>query len=94
MNLTIRNLLAALALVTAAAAAPAHASAVDCAKPGTYADVRGCEAAAQGIDTLRQFVWRTRAVYRLYIKDFVSAVPARVAAATDKQPVPDAIASR
>ena len=94
MNLTSRNLLAAFALVTAAAAAPAHATAVDCAKPGTYGNIRGCEAAAQGTDALRQFVWRTRAVHGLYMVDFAAAVPVRVATATDKQPASGPVASR
>jgi hypothetical protein len=93
MNPTTRNLLAAFALVTAATAAPAHAGAVDCAKPKDRGEARGCEAAVQGVDALRQFVHRSRAVYNLYIMDFASAVPVKVAT-EDKRPMSDAVASR
>ena len=94
MNPNNRNLLAAFALLAAAAAAPAHAGAVDCAKPKDRGEARGCQAAAQGVDALRQFVHRSRAVYNLYVLDFASAVPLRVATETDKRPTSDAIASR
>lgn len=94
MNLTTRNLLATCALATAAAAAPAHAKPVDCAKPWNHGQARACEAAAAGIDSLRQFVWRTRAVYGLYIIDFVPAVPDRMAAQADGNPRTLAAVSR
>ncbi len=69
--------------LAAAAAVPAVAAPVDCAKPQDRPEARACEAAAKGIDELRQFIWRKRAVFPLYIYDFEPAVPARVASANE-----------
>ena len=47
------------ALFAAALAAPAQA-APDCDAPAGFVEVKACNAAKQGIDVLRRFVWRTR----------------------------------
>lgn len=82
MSVVNRNVLAsALFGLAAAAAVPASAASVDCARPPDRPEARACEAARMGVDELRQFIWRKRAVFMLYIQDFEAAVPARVAAA-------------
>lgn len=82
MSVVNRNVLAsALFGLAAAAAVPASAAPVDCARPPDRPEARACEAARMGVDELRQFIWRKRAVFMLYIQDFEAAVPARVAAA-------------
>lgn len=42
-----------------------------CDAPQNRIDVRACAAAAEGPDTLRRFVERTRAIYGLYFWDYV-----------------------
>ncbi len=72
-------------LVTAALATSAGASQVDCAKPSGHEQVRACQAAADGVDSLRQFIQRTRGIYILYIQDFGDAVPVRMASIDNRQ---------
>ena len=87
MSVAYRKVLCTAAFALAAAAAvPAGAAPVDCTRPQDRPEARACEAAAKGIDELRQFIWRKRAVFTLYIYDFEAAVPARVASA-DVRPV-------
>lgn len=76
----------ALLGLAATSAAPASAAPVDCARPPDRPEARACEAARQGVDELRQFIWRKRAVFTLYIFDFEAAVPARVAALPPARP--------
>lgn len=87
MSVVSRNVLctAVFALV-AASAVPVSAAQVDCTKPQDRPEARACEAAANGVDELRQFIWRKRAVFTLYIYDFEAAVPPRVAG-THERPV-------
>jgi len=72
--MTKRTILAVAALSVALHGLPA-AAAVDCDAPANFIDVRACDAARQGIDALRRFVWRTRMIYALYLPDYVHAVP-------------------
>jgi hypothetical protein len=65
--------LAAAALAGALQALPASA-AVDCDGPVNFVDAKACDAARHGIDALRQFVWRTRMIYALYLPDYLHAV--------------------
>jgi len=75
MNVVTRKVLCTSAFVLAvAAAAPASAAPVDCARPPDWPQARACEAAAKGVAELRQFIIRTRNVFNLYILDFDSAV--------------------
>jgi hypothetical protein len=68
-----RTLLLAAALSVALQTVPA-AAAVDCDAPRNFVDVKACDAARQGLDTLRRFVWRTRMIYALYLPDYLHAV--------------------
>ncbi|MBK9116410.1 MAG: hypothetical protein IPM22_12450 [Betaproteobacteria bacterium] len=76
--------------LVAATAVPATAAPVDCARPPDRPEARACEAARMGVDELRQFIWRKRAVFMLYINDFEAAVPARVADAHERPVQPKA----
>jgi hypothetical protein len=60
-------------MLLALGSAPARAAA-DCAVPKSTAERRACEAASQGVPTLRRFVERTQSIYGLYIQDFRDAV--------------------
>ena len=66
-------LLLATALTAAVNGVPA-AAAVDCAAPANFIDVKACDAARHGMETLRRFVWRTRMIYALYLPDYLHAV--------------------
>jgi len=84
MNERHRKLLPTFAfLVSAALATSAGAAEVDCAKPSGQEQARACQAAKAGVDSLRQFIQRTRGIYILYIQDFDTAVPVRMASADD-----------
>ena len=84
MNERHRKLLPAFAfLVSAALATSAGAAEVDCAKPSGHEQARACQAAKAGVDSLRQFIQRTRGIYILYIQDFDTAVPVRMASTVD-----------
>jgi hypothetical protein len=84
MNERHRKLLPTFAfLVSAALATSAGAAEVDCAKPSGHEQVRACQAAKDGVDSLRQFIQRTRGIYILYIQDFNTALPVRMASADD-----------
>jgi len=72
MNKPTRFLLAA-ALAATLHSLPA-AAAVDCDAPANFIDVKACDAARQGVDALRRFVWRTRMIYALYLPDYLHAV--------------------
>jgi hypothetical protein len=75
MNTVSRKLLyTSVFVLVAATAATASAAPVDCAKPSDRAEAGACAAAAQGVAELRQFIWRKRAVFTLYIYDFDRAV--------------------
>lgn len=63
------SLACAAASVALALAVPAQASQL-----GTP-ELRAQQAAAQGTDALRRFVWRTRMIYGLDIRDFLRFVP-------------------
>ena len=71
MNKTL-NILSGF-ILCAGLAAPAQA--VDCFAPNSFPEARACNAARQGIDSLRRFVWRTRMIYGFYLPDFLHAVP-------------------
>lgn len=82
MNEKHRKLLPTFAfVVTAALASSASAAEVDCTRPSGLEQVRACEAAKAGVDSLRQFIQRTRGIYILYIQEFGTAVPVRAAGA-------------
>jgi hypothetical protein len=84
MNERHRKLLPTFAfLASAAMATSAGAAVVDCAKPSGQEQARACHAAKAGVDSLRQFIQRTRGIYILYIQDFSTAVPVRMASADD-----------
>ena len=84
MNERHRNLLPTFAfLASAALATSAVAAEVDCTKPSGQEQARACQAAKDGVDSLRQFIQRTRGIYILYIQDFDTAVPVRMASADD-----------
>ena len=86
MNERHRKLLPTFAfVVTAALATSAAARPVDCAQPSGREEVRACQAAAGGVDALRQFIQRTRGIYILYIQDFSAAVPVKMASVDDRQ---------
>lgn len=72
-------------LVSAALATSAGAAQVDCAKPSGQEQARACQAAAAGVDSLRQFIQRTRGIYILYIQDFNTAVPVKMASVDNRQ---------
>ncbi len=68
--ISIPALLAAAAFATSASAAP-----VNCASPAVgNGENRACQAAAQGVGQLRQFIQRTQGIYILYLQDFADAV--------------------
>lgn len=84
MNERHRKLLPTSAfLVSATLATSAGAAEVDCGKPSGHEQVRACQAAKAGVDSLRQFIQRTRGIYILSIRDFNTAVPVRMARAHD-----------
>ena len=84
MNERHRNLLPTFAfLASAALATSAVAAEVDCTKPSGQEQARACQAAKDGVDSLRQFIQRTRGIYILYIQEFSTAVPVRMASADD-----------
>lgn len=86
MNQKHRKLLPTFAfLASAALATPALAAEVDCARPSGQEQARACQAAKSGVDSLRQFIQRTRGIYILYIQEFGNAVPVRAASADDGQ---------
>jgi len=66
-------ILAATALSAVLHASPS-AAAVDCDAPASFIDAKACDAARQGLEALRRFVWRTRMIYALYLPDYVHAV--------------------
>ena len=87
-----RSLLAGGTLIGLAAMtfsiAPAHAGG-RCDDPRTMIDVRACQAGAQGPDSLRRFVERTRGIYGLSYYDFArdeTPAPARATAAEQSTP--------
>lgn len=93
MNQRHRKLLPFAFLATAALAAPAVAAEVDCTRPSGQEQVRACQAAKGGVDSLRQFIQRTQGIYILYIQEFGNAVPAKAANADDGQARTTAVAS-
>lgn len=67
------SLLTALLLAAAPAfVVPASAQSL-CDAPRSPADRRACEAAREGPQSLRRFVWRTRGIYGLYFGDYMTA---------------------
>jgi hypothetical protein len=71
MSVVSRKLICTSVFVLVAAiASGASAAPVDCAKPADRGEARACQAAAQGVAALRQFIWSRRTVYILYIWDF------------------------
>lgn len=44
-----------------------------CDAPRSPADRRACEAAREGPEALRRFVWRTQGIYGLYFGDYMTA---------------------
>lgn len=80
---------AAMFVVATFGSAPARAAG-KCERPQGVGEQRACAMAAQGNETLRRFVERTRPIYTLYYFDFAhdepqaaaSAAPAQVAAAS------------
>jgi hypothetical protein len=94
MNSTNRKLLPAIALLAMAAlATPAVAAEVDCTMPSGQEQVRACQAAKSGVDSLRQFIQRTRGIYILYIQEFGNAVPIKVASADEEKATGATVAS-
>lgn len=80
MNQRPRKILPTVAfVVTAALATSAGAAQVDCAKPSGHEQVRACAAAAGGVDSLRQFIQRTRGIYILSMVEFNENPPMKVA---------------
>ena len=80
MNQRQHKLLPTVAfLVTAALATSAHAAQVDCTKPSGHEQLRACKAADDGVDSLRQFIQRTRGIYILSIEEFSENPPMKVA---------------
>jgi len=80
MNQRQHKLLPTVAfLVTAALTASAQAAQVDCTKPSGHEQVRACKAANDGVDSLRQFIQRTRGIYILSIEEFSENPPMKVA---------------
>jgi hypothetical protein len=61
------------AFLAIAAWTPAHAA--DCNTPRGVGEQRACAAAAEGVETLRRFVERTRMVYGLLVRDFEKGLP-------------------
>lgn len=65
------HLCTAAASLAVLAFAPMAAQADDrCANPNGSVEARACAMAAQGPETLRRFVERTRGIYNLYFFDF------------------------
>lgn len=60
-----------LAQATPTPATPAAAPAVDPAAGKNPLQAGAWRAAAQGIEPLRRYLWRTRMIYNFYIGDFV-----------------------
>ena len=86
MNQRQHKLLPTVAfLVTAALATSASAAQVDCAKPSGHEQVRACEAASSGVDSLRQFIQRTRGIYILTMQEFNDNPPMKVAKVDEPQ---------
>ena len=86
MNQRQHKLLPTVAfLVTAALAASAQAAQVDCTKPSGHEQLRACKAANDGVDSLRQFIQRTRGIYILSIKEFNDNPPMKVAQVAEPQ---------
>jgi len=56
--------------------------AVDCSRPTTLAERRGCEKAVEGVVELQRFAERTRAIYNLYLPDYEKALPSKDLAQT------------
>jgi hypothetical protein len=68
-------LLFASATALFALGTPLSAHAADCRAPKGLGEEGACAAAAQGVETLRRYVNRTRMIYQLRIHDFAKAVP-------------------
>ena len=63
----------AAALLAGAFSIPAQAE-VNCNKPGNWVDAKACAKAAEGIDSLRWYVQRTRMIHQLDINDYAKYV--------------------
>jgi hypothetical protein len=74
---TIRNVAILTLTMLASALASQSGFAADCNNPAGIAERHACAKAAQGIDALRQFAQRTRAIHNVYLPDYEKALPAR-----------------
>jgi hypothetical protein len=63
------SIASAVAAVLAIASTSSFAE-YKCDRPQSMVDQRACAKAAQGPDALRQFIYRTRMIYGLYIWDY------------------------
>lgn len=85
------SLLASLLLAAVPSFVVPASAQTRCDAPRVPADRRACEAAREGPQALRRFIWRTRGIYGLYFGDYmtdddIDRYHARQAAQRDGEP--------
>jgi hypothetical protein len=83
----IRNVAILTLTMLASVLASQSGFTADCNNPAGIAERRACEKAAQGIDALRQFAQRTRAIHNVYLPEYEKALPAHDLATTEPETV-------